>query len=72
MHTRTKIPMKKFLFLVFFVAYSIITNAQDVIITKDSERIEAQISEILDRGEKASTSVSFYMGLTGTGVSINF
>ena len=40
--------MKKFLFLLFLVAYSIITYAQDVIITKDSVRIEAQISEISD------------------------
>lgn len=44
--------MKKILLLFVFVASAILSNAQDVIITKDSERIKAQISEISDREVK--------------------
>lgn len=40
--------MKRFLLVFAFLAIVVIAKAQDVIITKDSERIEAQITEITD------------------------
>lgn len=44
--------MKRFLLVFAFLASVVITKAQDVIITKDSERIEAKITEITDNKVK--------------------
>ena len=44
--------MKKFFILLIFITISVVSVAQDVIITKDSERIEAKITEISDEEVK--------------------